>query len=227
MPPLVGISTPHSVGALPSLPCVRGGAARSAAEGLFLTQTIFFFALQTPSLYNPSGAGAPAPFTGGCLSSTPYTPQGRPSVARPKTIPRSVCQDSFLQNREKHPSSLVLTGQQIFANALTRGGKRATMCLPVGVRRFRPPAPGRRRAASMPDAWADARRSAVSRAQCFCRLARGAPARHRGGTVPVGNSVPQGTHTKGKKYVENQKKRTHFHPGFQREAPAFTRRAAG
>ncbi len=43
MPPLVGFSTPHSGGALPSLPCVRGGAARSAAEGLFLTQTIFFF----------------------------------------------------------------------------------------------------------------------------------------------------------------------------------------
>ena len=30
-------------GALLSLPCVRGGAARSAAEGLFLTETIFLF----------------------------------------------------------------------------------------------------------------------------------------------------------------------------------------
>ena len=135
-------------------------------------------------------------------------------VARPKTIPRSVCQDIFLQNRKKHSSYLVLTGQQIFANALTRGRKRATMCLPVGVRRFRPPAPGRRRAASMPDAWADARRSAVSRAQCFCRLARGAPARHRGGTVPVGNSVPQGTHTKGKKVCRKSKKTNAFSPRF-------------
>ena len=140
--------------------------------------------------------------------------QGRPMVARPKTNPRSVCQDSFLQNRKKHPSYLVLTGQQIFANALTRGGKRATMCLPVGVRRFRPPAPGRRRAASMPDAWVDARRSAVSRAQCFCRLARGAPARHRGGTVPGGNSVPQGTHTKGKKVCRKSKKTNAFSPRF-------------
>ena len=30
-------------GALLSLPCVRGGAARSAAEGLFLTETLFLF----------------------------------------------------------------------------------------------------------------------------------------------------------------------------------------
>ena len=126
---------------------------------------------------------APAPFTGGCLSSTPYTPQWRPSVARPKTIPRSVCQDIFLQNRKKHSSYLVLTGQQIFANALTRGGKRATMCLPVGVRRFRPPAPGRRRAASMPDAWADARRfRRFARSMLLslgARRARAAPGRHR------------------------------------------------
>ena len=51
-----------------SLPCVRGGAARSAAEGLYLTQTIFFFSvLQSLSFYNPSGAVAPAPFTGGSL----------------------------------------------------------------------------------------------------------------------------------------------------------------
>ena len=30
-------------GAPLSLPCVRGGAARSTAEGVFLTETIFFF----------------------------------------------------------------------------------------------------------------------------------------------------------------------------------------
>ena len=39
---LLGNFILHSVGALPSLPCVRGGAARSAAEGLFPTKTIFF-----------------------------------------------------------------------------------------------------------------------------------------------------------------------------------------
>ena len=51
-----------------SLPFVRGGAARSAAEGLYLTQTIFFFSvLQSLSFYNPSGAVAPAPFTQGSL----------------------------------------------------------------------------------------------------------------------------------------------------------------
>ena len=51
-----------------SLPCVRGGAARSAAEGLYLTQIIFFFSvLQSLSFYNPSGAVAPAPFTQGSL----------------------------------------------------------------------------------------------------------------------------------------------------------------
>ena len=43
MPPLVGFSTPHSGGALQSLPCVRGGAALRAAEGLYLTGTIFLF----------------------------------------------------------------------------------------------------------------------------------------------------------------------------------------
>ena len=43
MPPLVGFSTPHSGGALLSLPCVRGGAALRAAKGLYLTKTIFLF----------------------------------------------------------------------------------------------------------------------------------------------------------------------------------------
>ena len=49
-----------------SLPCVRGGAARSAAEGLYLTNYLLFF-LQTSHLYNPSGAVAPAPFAQGSL----------------------------------------------------------------------------------------------------------------------------------------------------------------
>ena len=40
---LLGNFILHSGGALPSLPCVRGGAARSAAEGLFPTKTIFLF----------------------------------------------------------------------------------------------------------------------------------------------------------------------------------------
>ena len=43
MPPLVWNFISPTGGALRSLPCVRGGAARSAAEGLYLTQTIFFF----------------------------------------------------------------------------------------------------------------------------------------------------------------------------------------
>ena len=68
MPPLYGISFQQRGGVLMSLPCVRGGAARSAAEGLYPTQTIFFFfVLQSLSLYNPSGALAPAPFTQGSL----------------------------------------------------------------------------------------------------------------------------------------------------------------
>ncbi len=50
-----------------SLPCVRGGAEWNEAEGLCLTETIFFFFLQTPNFYNPSGAVASAPFTGGSL----------------------------------------------------------------------------------------------------------------------------------------------------------------
>ena len=41
--PLVGIFILHPGGALPSLPCVRGGAALRAAEGLYPTKTIFFF----------------------------------------------------------------------------------------------------------------------------------------------------------------------------------------
>ena len=68
MPPLVWNFILTTVGALMSLPCVRGGAARSAAEGLYLTQTIFFFSfLQTFGFYNPSGAVAPAPFAQGSL----------------------------------------------------------------------------------------------------------------------------------------------------------------
>ena len=43
MPPLYGISFQQRGGALLSLPCVRGGAARRAAEGLYLTETIFLF----------------------------------------------------------------------------------------------------------------------------------------------------------------------------------------
>ena len=43
MPPLYGISFQQRGGALRSLPCVRGGTARSAAQGLYLTETIFFF----------------------------------------------------------------------------------------------------------------------------------------------------------------------------------------
>ena len=48
MPPLVWNFVLTTGGALQSLPCVRGGAARSAAQGLYLTETIFLFCkLQT------------------------------------------------------------------------------------------------------------------------------------------------------------------------------------
>ena len=67
MPPLVWNFISPTGGAPLSLPCVRGGAARSAAQGLYLTETIFFSFLQTFSFYNPSGAPAPAPFTQGSL----------------------------------------------------------------------------------------------------------------------------------------------------------------
>ena len=75
--PLVGIFILHPGGALPSLPCVRGGAALRAAEGLYPTKTIFFFC---------SANSPPLQSLRRCRASSLYTrePFGRPMVARAK-----------------------------------------------------------------------------------------------------------------------------------------------
>ena len=67
MPPLYGILSQQPGGALRSLPCVRGGAALCAAEGLYLTKAIFFFCSANFTPLHPSGAPAPAPFAQGSL----------------------------------------------------------------------------------------------------------------------------------------------------------------
>ena len=86
--PLCGISTPHPGVAFRSLPCVRGGAARSAAEGLCLTETIFFLFCKLSAFTIPQALARQLPlhkgaFFGLCehCGYVPCPSQGRPLVA--------------------------------------------------------------------------------------------------------------------------------------------------
>ena len=57
----------HSGGALPSLPCVRGGAAQRAAEGLYLTETIFFLSCKLQTFTIPQALSRQLPLHKGAF----------------------------------------------------------------------------------------------------------------------------------------------------------------